>query len=97
MVGGLSQYESSFETHLIEGWVVSHLGQCPQIATSFRLDQSRLCGACPPPIKRAIIKSYLKRYQLREFIETGTHLGDTLADVANDSSVSCHSIELDQN
>lgn len=40
--------------------------------------------------------SYLRRYQLREFIETGTHLGDTLAHVAHDISISCHSIELDQ-
>lgn len=53
-------------------------------------------GSAPPLIKRAIIKFYLKRYQLREFIETGTHLGDTVADVANDCSVLYHSIELDQ-
>lgn len=36
-------------------------------------------GPAPPPIKRRIITAYLERYQIREFIETGTHLGDTLA------------------
>lgn len=60
------------------------------------MGEPRLLGASPPPIKRAIIKSYLRRYQLREFIETGTHLGDTLAYVAHDRCVSSHSIELDQ-
>lgn len=53
-------------------------------------------GPAPPPIKRGIIGAYLRRYQLREFVETGTHLGDTLAHVAHDCSVSCRSIELDK-
>ena len=81
---------------------LSRAGLFPILDSVRRLPQafgwiSQGCvGPAPPPIKRAIIKSYLKRYQLREFIETGTHLGDTVADVANDRSVSCHSIELDQ-
>lgn len=52
-------------------------------------------GPAPPPIKRRIIAAYLERYQIREFIETGTHLGDTLACVAQDRRISCRSIELD--
>lgn len=48
----------------------------------------------PPPVKRMIISSYLKRFHLSHFIETGTHLGDTLADIAHDKSVTCTSIEL---
>ncbi len=31
---------------------------------------------------------------LRQFIETGTHLGDTLAYIARDKRVNCISIEL---
>lgn len=41
-----------------------------------------------------IISSYLKRFHLTHFIETGTHLGDTLADIAYNRSVTCTSIEL---
>ncbi len=53
-------------------------------------------GPVPPPIKRCIITAYLERYQIREFIETGTYLGDTLAHIARNHSISCRSIELDQ-
>ena len=48
----------------------------------------------PPPVKRMIIYSYLKQFHLSHFIETGTYLGDTLADIAHDKSVACTSIEL---
>ena len=41
-----------------------------------------------------IISSYLKRFHLSHFIETGTHFGNTLADIAHDKSVTCTSIEL---
>jgi hypothetical protein len=41
-----------------------------------------------------IIKSYLRRFRLSHFIETGTYLGDTLAEVARNKSVTCTSIEL---
>ena len=51
-------------------------------------------GIAPPPVKRMVIKSYLKKYYLNCFVETGTHLGDTLADVAQDQSVHSISIEL---
>ncbi len=51
-------------------------------------------GIAPAPVKRMIIRSYLRRFRLREFVETGTHLGDTLAYVARDRDVRCTSIEL---
>ena len=41
-----------------------------------------------------ILSAYLQRFGLRHFIETGTHLGDTLAYIANDKAVKCTSIEL---
>lgn len=54
-------------------------------------------GVAPPPIKRMVIKSYLKDYQLKRFVETGTHLGDTLADVACNKNIQTISIELADN
>jgi len=51
-------------------------------------------GIAPPPIKRFIIAYYLRRYRLKNFIETGTHLGDTLAYIAYNKSINCVSIEL---
>ena len=38
--------------------------------------------------------AYLDRFCLNEFIETGTHMGDTLAYVASNKGVRCTSIEL---
>ena len=54
-------------------------------------------GPAPPPLKRIVIKSYLRHYGLEEFIETGTYLGDTLAYIANTQTVRCTSIELSDN
>ena len=51
-------------------------------------------GIAPPPVKRLILSSYLRRFQLRRFIETGTYLGDSLAYIAHDKIVKCTSIEL---
>jgi hypothetical protein len=51
-------------------------------------------GAAPPPVKRFVLASYLRRYQLSQFIETGTHLGDTLAYIAQNKTIECTSIEL---
>jgi hypothetical protein len=56
---------------------------------------NRGCPAPPPaPIKRKVILSYLKRFQIENFVETGTHMGDTLAEVAFNSKILCFSIEL---
>jgi hypothetical protein len=51
-------------------------------------------GIAPHPIKRIIIKSYLEKYKIKNFIETGTFLGDTLAYIAADKTILCTSIEL---
>ena len=51
-------------------------------------------GIAPQPIKRIIIKSYLKNFKINNFIETGTHEGDTLAYIAADEKILCTSIEL---
>ena len=51
-------------------------------------------GIAPQPIKRIIIKSYLKKYNIKNFVETGTHVGDTLAYIAGNTDIFCTSIEL---
>jgi hypothetical protein len=52
-------------------------------------------GAAPHPIKMMIVRSYLAKYSLQRFIETGTYLGDTL-DYVSKSGAYCTSIELSQ-
>ena len=51
-------------------------------------------GTPPLSVKRKILMAYLQNYRLTQFIETGTHLGDTLAYIAHDKSIHCTSIEL---
>ena len=38
--------------------------------------------------------AYLHKYALNQFVETGTHLGDTLAYMAHNKKTQCTSIEL---
>ncbi len=65
----------------------------PEIA---RWIQAGCTGIAPPPVKRMVLSAYRKRYGLTHFIETGTHLGDTLAYIAQQKSVHATSIELDE-
>lgn len=55
---------------------------------------SGFSGIAPPPIKRLIIKCYLKKYKLSSFIETGILAGDTLAYISRNSKIQCQAIEL---
>jgi len=50
------------------------------------------CTGIAPPIKRKAIMNYLCSHGLKVFVETGTHLGDTLADVAHDKTIKAISI-----
>ncbi len=50
-------------------------------------------GLAPHPVKLMVIKSYLKRYSIDRFVETGTNLGDTLGYFAK-KGIGCTSIEL---
>jgi len=52
-------------------------------------------GAAPHPIKMMIVRSYLTKYSLQLFVETGTYLGDML-DYVSKSGANCTSIELSQ-
>lgn len=50
-------------------------------------------GCAPQPIKRLVISSYLRKFALGVFVETGTYLGDTVMYIAG-RGVRCYSIEL---
>lgn len=52
-------------------------------------------GAAPHPIKMMVVGSYLKKYSINNFVETGTYFGDTLGYIAK-SGVRCTSIELSE-
>lgn len=65
-----------------------------RLPATVRWLQNGCTGVAPPPVKRRILTAYLHRFKLQEFVETGTHLGDTLAYIASDNGVSCTSIEL---
>ncbi|SUS08816.1 conserved hypothetical protein [uncultured Defluviicoccus sp.] len=52
-------------------------------------------GAAPLPVKRMVVNSYLRAHALKYFVETGTHLGDTLAAIAQDPLLTAISVELD--
>ncbi len=55
--------------------------------------RSGCTGVVPHPIKMMVVQSYLKRFSIECFIETGTYLGDTLGYIAK-GEVQCTSIEL---
>lgn len=55
--------------------------------------RSGCLGPAPHPIKMVTIGSYLKRYSIKKFVETGTYMGDTLEYIAK-RGVQCYSIEL---
>ena len=57
--------------------------------------RSGCSGVAPHPIKMMVVASYLKKYSIGEFVETGTFLGDTLCFIAK-KGVRCTSIELSQ-
>jgi hypothetical protein len=71
---------------------VNLLRELPRI---IRWMTSGCSGAAPHPIKMMIVRSYLTKYSLQRFIETGTYWGDTL-DYVSKSEAHCTSIELSQ-
>lgn len=65
----------------------------PEIARWIRVGCT---GIAPPPVKRMVIEAYSRQYGLAQFIETGTHVGDTLAFMAQQKGIHATSIELDE-
>ena len=74
--------------------VYSALDFTRSVPTISRWIKTGCAGVMPTPIKRRVILSYLKQFKLDQFIETGTHYGDTLAYIASDATIKCMSIEL---
>lgn len=72
-------------------WYPLNLLRC--IPNIMRWLRSGCKGVAPHPIKMMVVGSYLKKYSIREFVETGTYLGDTLCYIAK-KGVRCTSIEL---
>lgn len=81
---------------------LSRLGLLPTFDLIRRLTeiarwiQAGCAGITPPPVKRMVLSAYRTQYGLTQFIETGTHLGDPLAYIAQQKSVHATSIELDE-
>lgn len=57
--------------------------------------RSGCSGVAPHPIKMKVVSSYLKKFSIDDFVETGTFLGDTLHYIAG-FGVKCTSIELSE-
>jgi hypothetical protein len=86
--------------HLIKGilrriglyYPLYYLRQFPMIIRWMR-------GGCSAPaphaIKMSVVRSYLRNHNLKQFVETGTYLGDTLEYIAREG-VGCTSIELSE-
>lgn len=72
----------------------SHLDLVRRLPEITRWIGAGCTGIAPPPVKRMVLAAYLRRFDLHQFVETGTHLGDTLAYIAFDKAVKCTSIEL---
>lgn len=80
--------------YLSELGILPHLDSIRRYPETRRWISAGCTGIAPPPIKRKILMAYLQKYALNNFIETGTHLGDTLAYMAHDKHTQCTSIEL---
>ena len=82
--------------------ILSRAGILPTVDLARRLPEiaawlrQGCVGVAPAPVKRLVLSAYLKKYSISNFVETGTHLGDTLAFVARDRNVAATSIELDE-
>lgn len=80
--------------HLSQLGILPHIHSLRGMSEMLRWMQSGYTGPTPPYIKRRILKAYLHRFGLSQFIETGTYFGDTLAYLAHDKDINCTSIEL---
>lgn len=80
--------------HLSRLGILPHLDSIRRVPETWRWISGGCTGIAPSPVKRKILMAYLDKYALNKFIETGTHLGDTLAYMAHNENIQCTSIEL---
>lgn len=66
-----------------------------QIPAIIRWMRGGCAGPAPHAVKMSVVRSYLCKYNLKRFVETGTYLGDTLEYIAREGVV-CTSIELSE-
>lgn len=66
-----------------------------ELPSTFRWFRSGCRGAAPHSVKLRIVRSYLERFSVDQFIETGTYFGRTLASIA-ETGIDCTSIELSE-
>ncbi len=64
------------------------------VPSIFNWLKSGCTANAPHPVKMMVIESYLDRFSVTNFVETGTYLGETLGYIAGKSGVECISIEL---
>lgn len=74
--------------------ILPHLDSIRRVPETWRWISVGCTGIAPPPVKRKTLMAYLHKYALNKFIETGTHLGDTLAYMAHNENIQYTSIEL---
>jgi hypothetical protein len=80
--------------HLSKLGIHPHLDSIRRFSETRRWISDGCSNIAPPPVKRKILMAYLHKFALNQFIETGTHLGDTLAYMAHNKNIQCTSIEL---
>ena len=80
--------------HLSKLGILPHLDAIRRFPETLRWISDGCTGVAPPPVKRKVLMAYLHQYKLNNFIETGTHLGDTVAYMADNENIHCISIEL---
>jgi hypothetical protein len=79
---------------LIPHGIVPAVDSLRRLPETMRWMRAGCTGVAPAPVKRMVLSAYRNRYGLNQFVETGTHLGDTLAYMARLQSVQATSIEL---
>lgn len=60
-------------------YLINLMRRTPEILHWLRFECN---GVAPHPIKMMVAKSYIKRFDTKHFVETGTYLGETLGYVA---------------
>ena len=86
--------KTALKHHLSRLGILPHLDAIRKLPETRRWLTAGCTGIAPSPVKRRILMAYLHKYALNRFIETGTHLGDTLAYMARNKNTQCTSIEL---
>lgn len=86
-------FKKRIKNILIQSGLWQPLNITRNIPKFFRWIRNGCRGPAPHPIKMRIIRAYLELFSIKNFVETGTYLGDTLDYIAK-TGIPCISIEL---